>query len=92
MPNNHGRIFGPCLHNGMFVFTGAFSREALDTAAKIKHRYDSFDRARDAFSQRFNATGAGTIIRFVNLNNAIVNHPYASTGDHDGVAVVLKLN
>jgi hypothetical protein len=88
--NNHGRIFGPHYSHNMFVFIGAFSREVLDTTAKIKHRYDSFNRARDALSQSLNTKGAGVILRFVNLENAVVNDSTASTGDHDGVAVVVK--
>ena len=91
--NNHGRIFGPYYSRSynMFVFVGAFSRETLDTTAKIKHRYESFNRARDVLSQNLNAKGAGVIIRFVNLENAVVNDSAASTGDHDGVATVVVL-
>jgi hypothetical protein len=30
------------------------------------------------------------VIRFVDLNNALIGDPKLTTGDHDGIAVVLR--
>ena len=88
--NDHGRIFGPVEWNGTFVFTGAFSREGVDVVTKVKHRFQSFDRARDAFTQRMSSTSQYQVSAFVPLGNAIVGGESLTTGDHDGVAVLLR--
>jgi hypothetical protein len=87
--NDHGRIFGPALWQGSYVFIGAFSREKVAIAAKVKHHFESFDRARDSFAQRLTATGLYEVTAFVDLGNDIIDDPSLSTGDHDGVAVLL---
>ena len=92
LPNNHGRVFGPCGYNGRYYFIAAFSREDIDPVAKIEHRYASFNRARDELSQSFDKKSDYKIIRFLTLNNAIINSKGKTTGDHDGVAVVLELS
>jgi hypothetical protein len=88
--NNHGRIFGPYYHNGRYIFTGAFSREIIDPISKIEHHYGSFNRARDEFSHSLNKKSAFRIIGFVDLKNFILNNTENTTGDHDGIAVVLS--
>ncbi len=88
--NDHGRIFGPVEWKGAFVFTGAFSREGVDVAAKVKHWFQSFDRARDAFSQRLASRSEYQVFSFVPLGNAIMDDDALTTGDHDGVAVLLR--
>lgn len=88
--NDHGRIFGPLAWKGAFVFVGAFSRESVDLAARVKHRFESFDRARDSFAQRLSESGAYAISSFVQLGNAILGDAALSTGDHDGIAVLLS--
>ena len=50
--NNHGRVFGPHAVSGAFVFVAAFSREEVDPFRSPGHRYASFNRARDDFTQR----------------------------------------
>jgi hypothetical protein len=87
--NDHGRLFGPLEWNGAYIFVGAFSRERFDVAAKVKHRFESFDRARDAFAQRLSESSVYKLSAFVQLGNAILGDPALSTGDHDGIAVVL---
>lgn len=87
--NDHGRLFGPLEWNGAYIFIGAFSRERFDVASKVKHRFESFDRARDAFAQRMSENSIYKLSSFVQLDNALLDDPALSTGDHDGIAVVL---
>ena len=86
-----GRIFGPCLYQGKFIYTGAFSRENYDPSAKIKHRYSSFKRARDELSRSLGRNSAFKIFGSVYLKNAIMRDKDNTTGDHDGFAVILSL-
>lgn len=90
LSNNHGRIFGPIEWRGAYVFTGAFSRESVDLVTKVKHQYESFDRARDAFTQKLSAKTDYRVTAFVSLGNAILGDDALTTGDHDGIAVLLK--
>ena len=89
LSNNHGRIFGPMPWMGVFVFTAAFSRESVDLVSKVKHRYESFDRARDAFTQRMSAKTNYRISSFAYLGNSFPADGALTTGDHDGMAVLL---
>lgn len=89
--NNHGRIFGPAPHDDGYLFVGAFSRERVAPLSSPRHQYESFDRARDDFTQRLDAKSGYRIVGFVDLGNAIVGDPLISTGDHDGRAVMLLL-
>lgn len=88
--NNHGRIFGPFVFNGAYVFTAAFSREKIDPLARLKHEFLSFNHARDVLAQQlewytpFKRTG------FVPLQNALLDAPALTTGDHDGIALLLE--
>jgi len=88
--NNHGRIFGPLERDGAFYFAAAFSRESVDIITKVKHHFVSFDRARDSFTQRMQDRSDYRIAGFVQLGNAFPDHPELTTGDHDGMAVLLK--
>jgi hypothetical protein len=87
--NNHGRFFGPCLWAGRHYFVGAFSREKLVPATKAEHQYVSFNQARDRFARGLAKQGVFEMTGFVNLDNALMNDPALSTGDHDGIGVVL---
>jgi hypothetical protein len=87
--NNHGRIFGPAAEGGAWVFTAAFSRESTDLATKVKHRYVSFNQARDAFAWALDRGGAYRVASFVALGNVIIGSDSICTGDHDGLAVLL---
>jgi hypothetical protein len=89
--NNHGRIFGPHAFDRAYVFIGAFSRESVNFLRDPPHRYASFNQARDEFA---NALATRTLFRprgMAPLDNAILADPRFTTGDHDGSAVVLKM-
>jgi hypothetical protein len=88
--NNHGRIFGPYQIEQTYVFTAAFSRETVDPFRHPGHLYASFNRARDDFTQSLDRSTAYKVSGFVNLDNAIVGDPKLTTGDHDGVAVLVR--
>ncbi|HZH52860.1 MAG TPA: hypothetical protein VEZ16_13375 [Microvirga sp.] len=88
--NNHGRIFGPHKAGEAYVFTGALSREDIAILRPPRHRYASFDRARDDFTQRLDAATDYKVSGFVPLDNALVGDPKFTTGDHDGMAVLVR--
>ncbi len=87
--NNHGRFFGPCSWDGGFYFTGAMSRELFIPSSSIRHHFDSFLIARDRLADEMNNKTVYKITGQIDLNNAITNDSTATTGDHDGVAVLL---
>jgi hypothetical protein len=89
LDNNHGRVFGPAAIEGKYYFTAAFSRENVDPFTRVKHLYGSFDQARDDFAQRMDEHTGYKIADFIDLDNALIGNPTTSTGDHDGVAVLL---
>jgi hypothetical protein len=88
--NNHGRIFGPHVMGQTYLFTGAFSREEVDPFRDPPHQYGSFNRARDDFTQRLDRSTAYKVSGFVSLDNALIGDPKLTTGDHDGMAVVVR--
>jgi len=88
--NNHGRIFGPHRMGDAYVFTGAFSREEVSPFRSPRHRYASFNRARDDFTQRLHQATQYKVSGFVNLNNALIGDAKFTTGDHDGMAVLVR--
>lgn len=87
--NNHGRMFGPHPYRGGWLFIGAFSRERMDLLEKVKHSYVSFNQARDDLSQRLDMKTDYKIKAFLNLDNALIGDPVSTTGDHDGIALLL---
>jgi len=89
MRNNHGRMFGPHPYQGGWVFIGAFSRESMDLLDKVKHRYVSFNQARDDLSHRLDAKTNYRIKAFLDLDNALIGDPTSTSGDHDGIAVLV---
>ncbi len=89
MSNNHGRMFGPHPYRDGWLFIGAFSREKMDLLDKVKHRYVSFNQARDDLSQRLDMKTDYRIKDYLDLDNALIGDPAASSGDHDGVAVLM---
>lgn len=89
--NNHGRIFGPHAFGQGFLFTGAFSREEVDPFRDPPHQYGSFNRARDDFTQRLDRLTAYKVSGFMDLGNALIDDPKLTTGDHDGMAVVVRV-
>jgi hypothetical protein len=88
--NDHGRIFGTTIWQGAYYFTAAFSRERVELVTKVKHQFVSFDRARDAFTQRMAERGGYKIAGFIDLGNDLIDDPALTTGDHDGMAVLLR--
>lgn len=89
--NNHGRIFGPHEFNGTYVFIGAFSRESVNFLHDPVHRYASFNEARDDFARALVAHTPFQPAGTVPLDNAIPDNPKFTTGDHDGQAVMLRM-
>ncbi|MFL5204629.1 MAG: hypothetical protein ACJ8AR_02090 [Microvirga sp.] len=89
--NNHGRIFGPHQFGQGYLFAGAFSREEIDPLRDPPHSYGSFNRARDDFTQRLDRSTDFKVSRFVDLGNALIGDPKLTTGDHDGIAVVVRV-
>jgi hypothetical protein len=73
----------------MWLFIGAFSRESVDPLGKIRHRYVSFNQARDDLSQRLDMKTNYKIKAFLELDNALINDPTVTSGDHDGIAVLV---
>jgi hypothetical protein len=90
LTNDHGRIFGPYRFDGGYLFIGAFSRERVYPLERPGHRYASFNEARDRFSQSLDAGAAYKVKAFVALDNALIADPEITTGDHDGIAVLLE--
>jgi hypothetical protein len=88
--NNHGRIFGPYTTGATYIFIAAFSREDVDPFRDPGHRFASFNRARDDFTQRLNRATDYKVSGFVPLENALVDDLRFTTGDHDGVAVLVR--
>jgi hypothetical protein len=88
--NNHGRIFGPHQLGQGYLFAGAFSREEIDPLRDPPHSYGSFNRARDDFTQRLDLSTDFKVSRFVDLGNALIGDSKLTTGDHDGIAVVVR--
>ncbi|MBA1156234.1 hypothetical protein [Microvirga mediterraneensis] len=89
--NNHGRVFGPHEFEQGYLFIAAFSREEVDPFRDPGHRYGSFNRARDDFTQRLDRSTDFRVSRFVDLGNALIGDPKLTTGDHDGIAVVVRV-
>lgn len=88
--NNHGRVFGPAFENGKYYFVGALSRELVAPLQKVKHVYGSFNQARDNFVDLLDSRTQYKIARFIQLDNALIGDAEWTTGDHDGVAVVVE--
>lgn len=89
--NNHGRVFGPAPFGSGYVFIGAFSRERIVLDKDPPHQYGSFDQARDHFTQQLDARSDYRIVGFVDMDSVILSDPLVTTGDHDGLAVVLRM-
>lgn len=90
--NNHGRVFGPAQFDEGYLFIAAFSRERVAPFATVRHQYESFDRARDDLSQRLDAHSDYELVGFIDLDNAILGDAEFTTGDHDGRAVLLRID
>jgi len=91
LPNDHSRVFGPVPWSGRFIFVAGFSREGVAPLHKVKHRYLSFNRARDKVADRMDQFTPFKRKGFVDLKNHLEADPVHTTGDHDGLAAVLEL-
>lgn len=89
LDNNHGRIFGPHQKNNIYYFTGAFSRENVAPLDKVKHAFSSFNKARDDVAQKLDEKTSYKIKEKLDLGNSFSNNLLFSTGDHDGIAIVV---
>ncbi|MGW0162519.1 hypothetical protein ACWDUN_24690 [Mycobacterium sp. NPDC003323] len=91
--NDHGRIFGPDpieTETG-FVWSGAFSTEKVGFTGWLPgHVYVSSNRARESLATALINSGQATFGGMVELDNAY-HTATTTTGDHDGMAVVLVL-
>ncbi|WP_445501502.1 hypothetical protein [Microvirga sp. G4-2] len=92
LSNDHGRVFGPHPLGQSYLFTGAFSRERVDLLRWPGHRYASFNQARDDFAQRLDRDTVYKTAGTVQLDNDLPDDPKLTTGDHDGRAIVLRVN
>jgi len=90
LTNNHGRLFGPASIDGKFWFTGSLSRERVAPLSKVKHAYVSFNQARDHFADALDQKSAYKKARFVKIDNALLGDATCTTGDHDGVGILLE--
>jgi hypothetical protein len=91
--NDHGRVFGaaPGPGGAGFVWTASFSREQPGLAnLNPTHIYVSFDKARNTVRDGLVGSGA-TDLGLVDLGNKLTGRTI-TTGDHDGYAVVIRLN
>jgi len=86
--NNHGRIFGPCFINGVYYFTGAFSREKVVAEVPI-HKFVSFNAARIQLSENLNANSNYKFAGKVDMKNRLETETI-TTGDCDGKAILLS--
>ncbi len=88
--NNHGRIFGPLRFREGWLFVGALSREKFEPLTRAEHVFVSFNQARDDFARELERATGYRISGRVDLGNAVTDDPVLTTGDHDGMAVVLR--
>jgi hypothetical protein len=93
LPDDHARAFGPAPEPGGtgYVWTVAASREQFGLNGLLPaHTLVSYNAARDELASRLILSGA-TLVGIVPLSNA-ADDPTHTTGDHDGYAIVLRLN
>lgn len=95
LPDDHARAFGPdpdpAPSGAGYVWTVAASREQFGINGFLPtHVYVSYNAARDALASGLVLSGA-TLVGIVPLNNAL-DDATGSTGDHDGYAIVIRLN
>jgi len=91
MNNNHARVFGPHFFGNSYLFIAALSRENIAPFDSVKHSFASFNRARDEFAESLDQKSNYKIIDYVCMHNFILNDSLNTTADHDGIAILLKL-
>lgn len=88
--NNHGRIMGPALVDGRFVFVASFSTERPSFFPSFRHLFVSFVKARDDFCAQMNLRSAYRIEGVIFLGN-VLEEGEKTTGDHDGRVTILQI-
>ena len=88
--NDHGRVFGPDYYNNNYYFIAAFSREDIALRGGVGHSFNSFNKARDQLAKKLDEVTDYQVIDFLPLKNYILNNSNQTTGDHDGIAIVLS--
>ncbi|WP_212003343.1 hypothetical protein [Chitinophaga sp. HK235] len=83
--NDHARLFGPYLKDGIYFWIGAASRER-----GLSHEYVTFKEAEKEFEGKLVKFAAVKRLGCYNLHNT-QNNETDTTGDHDGFAVVLQI-
>ncbi|MDT5150212.1 MAG: hypothetical protein QOI01_1945 [Mycobacterium sp.] len=96
LPNDHARVFGPApvaaADGTGYLWTAAASTEVPGIYDnQFTHRYLSYDLARDMLALRLILSGQATFVGVQKMDN-VYNEGTVSTGDHDGYAIVLRLN
>lgn len=89
LTNNHGRIMGPLYDGSRYIFVGAFSTESFKIIDKAHHRYVSFIRARNDFCAKMEEKSLYKITGSQDLANTVDTTEF-TTGDHDGMAIILS--
>jgi hypothetical protein len=87
--NCHGRVFGPCVINGVYYFSCALSKEKVVINIPI-HHYDSFNEARDKLAKNLDSKTRYKIIGNINMFNAI-DSDSLTTGDHDSKGILISV-
>jgi hypothetical protein len=93
LPDDHARAFGPdpVQTSTGYVWTVAASREQFGLVGLLPtHTLVSYNAARDELASRLILSGA-TLVGIVPLSNA-VDSATETTADHDGYAIVIRLN
>jgi hypothetical protein len=88
--NDHGRLFGPYFDGKRYIYTASFSREKVGmNKGELKHKYASFNKAREAFSKKIMVRTDMKYKKVINMWNKIDNKT-TTTGDHDGKAYLIS--
>lgn len=88
--NCHGRIFGPCVINGVYYFSGSLSKEKIAFDVQF-HHFDSFNVARNKLAENLNSKTKYKILSYVDMHNTIETDSL-STGDHDSKGILISVN
>lgn len=88
--NTHGRIFGAAHSPAGWVSVAALSSEIFHYGVPPTHEYGSFALARDALVAALDTHSQFKRAEAVALGNAATADDDFATGDHDGIAVVVR--
>ena len=85
LTNDHIRIFGPLKKGNKYYWIGSASREQ-----GIAHYFVSFEKAVNEVKTNFIRYSNAKILGVLPINN-IINNEEVTTGDHNGLALIIKL-